>query len=135
MEEEVVIFKIDKNKIYVKQSGDTCSMCKSNLFCKNKEREYTVLNKDNLILKEGDNVIVEIKEGRATLSVLITLLFPVLMFFPGYFIGKAITNNELFVALIGLGFVAFGFLLSFLFFHLYNRKFTPTLKRKIEVDE
>ena len=60
-----------------------------------------------------------------------SLLFPLLMFLPGYFVGRALTDNEVFMALTGFLFIGLGFLISWLFFRKRRKEYSPYIVKKL----
>lgn len=132
MKKNVTVISTDNNKIVVGCDSSHCSGCKSEMFCRNKDSSFDVINPKGIKIEKGDIVEINIPEGKATLSVLISLLFPLLLFLPGYFIGKLFLNNEIQMALFGFLFMAIGFLIAAAFFHFKKRTFTPTIEKKEE---
>lgn len=76
-------------------------------------------------------VEVEIPEKKALFTVFMSLLFPLLMFLPGYFIGRLVSSNEIIDALSGILFIGIGFLISHLFFRGKRREFSPYIVRRL----
>lgn len=112
-------------------STSSCSGCHNEAFCSNKDTSYEALNKDNIDLEEGDTVEVEIPEKRAVFTIFMSLLFPLLMFLPGYFTGRAFSDNEIVMALTGFLFIGIGFLISYLFFRGKRGEYSPYIIRKL----
>ena len=83
-------------------------------------------------LKKGDKVLIDIPEGRATLSVILSLALPLLLSLPGYFIGRVFFNSEIVMALVGFLFMAIGFGISAIIFTLKKRYFSPVVIDKEE---
>ncbi len=131
MRNVVSILSIDKGLVKVGCSSSACSGCHSESFCRNKDTSYIVNNPDNLSLKEGDFVEVEIPEKKAVFTIFMSLLFPLLMFIPGYFLGRLITDNEVFMALTGFLAIGLGFLISYLFFRGKKKEYSPYIVRKL----
>ncbi len=112
-------------------STSACSGCHSESFCRNKDTQYEVNNPLELVINKGDTVEVEIPEKKALFTVFMSLLFPLLMFLPGYFLGRKISDNEITSALFGILFIALGFLISYLFFKGRRKEFSPYIVRKL----
>ena len=132
MEKTVSVLENTKEGIKVGCDESACSGCHCNMFCRNKDTSFYVENPDSLPLKKGDKVKIDIPEGRATLSVLLSLAFPLLLFLPGYFIGKILFKSEIYMALVGFAFMLLGFLISGVIFHFKKTYFSPVLVEKEE---
>lgn len=131
MTQLVSVVSVNGSIVKVGCSSSACSSCHSETFCRRKDSTYEVINKARVDVIEGDLVEVEIPEGRAVISVLMSLLFPLLMFIPGYFIAKALTRNEVVMAISGLLFIGIGFFISYLFFRRRREKYSPYIIRKL----
>lgn len=125
------VISIENGIIKVGCSSSACSGCHSESFCRNKDTSYECNNTSGIPLREGDMVEVEIPEKRALFTVFMSLLFPLLMFLPGYFIGRLVSSNEIIDALSGILFIGIGFLISYLFFRGRRREFSPYIVRKL----
>ncbi len=131
MTQLVSVVSVKDGVVRVGCSSSACSGCHSETFCRRKDSTYEVNNSKGIPVSEGDLVEVEIPEGRAVFSVLMSLLFPLLMFIPGYFTGKALSESEIVMALSGLLSIGLGFLFSYLFFRGRREKYSPYIIRKI----
>ena len=131
MREIVTVLNISNNVVNVTCSTKACKGCHNELFCSKKDSSFSVNNPNNLSITEGDMLEIEIPEKKAVFTVLTTLLFPLLFFIPGYFVGKLIRDNEPLIALIGFLFIALGFLLSSLFFKGRKKEYSPYIVRKL----
>lgn len=131
MTQLVNVVSVKNGNVRVGCSSSACSGCHSETFCRKKDSTYEVNNTKGIDVKEGDLVEVEIPEGKAVFSVLMSLLFPLLMFIPGYFVGKSATENEVVMALFGFLFIGLGFLISWLFFRKRRKEYSPYITRKI----
>ena len=131
MTQLVSVVSVKNGNVRVGCSSSACSGCHSETFCRKKDSTYEVNNTKGLDVKEGDLVEVEIPEGKAVFSVLMSLLFPLLMFIPGYFVGRSITENEVIMALFGFLFIGLGFLISWLFFRRRKKEYSPYIIRKL----
>ena len=132
MEKSVTVVENTKEGIKVGCDSQACSGCKSEMFCRNKDTTFTVENPSSIPLKKGDKVLIDIPEGRATLSVILSLALPLLLFLPGYFIGRVFFNSEIVMALVGFLFMAIGFGISAIIFTLKKRYFSPIVIDKEE---
>ena len=132
MEKSVTVLENNKEGIKVGCDAQACSGCKSEMFCRNRDTTFIVENPSSLPLKKGDKVIIDIPEGRATLSVVISLLLPLLLFLPGYFGGKALLRSEIKMALMGFLFMAIGFGIASIVFKVKKKYFSPVVVEKEE---
>lgn len=132
MEKSVTILENTKEGIKVGCDASACSGCKSEMFCRNKDTTFTVENPLAIPLEKGDKVLIDIPEGRATLSVILSLALPLLLFLPGYFLGRVFFNSEITMALMGFLFMALGFGISAIIFKIKKRYFSPIVTRKEE---
>ena len=132
MEKKVTVIENNKDGLKVGCDSSLCSGCKSELFCRNKDSVFTVENPSSIPLDKGDKVTIEIPEGRATLSVILSLALPLLLFLPGYFVGGLFSESEIIRALIGFLFMAFGFAISALIFKKKKAYFSPIVKNREE---
>ena len=80
MEKKVTVIENNKDGLKVGCDSSLCSGCKSEMFCRNKDSVFTVENPSSIPLNKGDKVTIEIPEGRATLSVILSLALPLLLF-------------------------------------------------------
>lgn len=131
MKSIVSVISIDDRIIKVGCSSAGCSGCHSQAFCTNKDNSYEAVNRDNIKLNVGDMVEVEIPEKRAVFTIFMSLLFPLLMFLPGYFVGKKFSSSEIVMAMTGFLFIGIGFLISYLFFRGRKREYSPYIVRKL----
>lgn len=131
MTQTVAVSEVKDGVITVGCSESACQGCHSETFCNRKGTTYEVGNPDNIALEPGDFVIIEIPEGKAVFTILMSLLFPLLMFLPGYFVGRALTDNEVLMALTGFLFIGLGFLISWLFFRKRQKEYSPYIVKKL----
>ena len=132
MNKTVTVLEKNKEGIKVGCDASACSGCKSEMFCRNKDTSFIVENPIAIPLEKGDRVNIDIPEGRATLSVMLSLALPLLLFLPGYFIGKIFLKSEITMALMGFLFMAVGFCFSALIFHFKKKYFSPVITGKEE---
>lgn len=131
MRTAVSVLSNENGAIKVGCDSSACSGCHCETFCRNKDTSYEVNNPDNLNIKKGDMVEVEIPEKKAVFTIFMSLLFPLIMFLPGYFVGKAISSSEVVMALFGFCFIGIGFLISYLFFRKRRKEYSPYIIRKL----
>lgn len=131
MRTEVSVLSNENGSIKVGCDSSACSGCHCETFCRNKDTSYEVNNPENIVLEKGDTVEVEIPERKAVFTVFMSLVFPLIMFLPGYFVGKAISENEVVMALFGFLFIGLGFLISYLFFHRRRKEYSPYIIKKL----
>ncbi len=127
-----VINADDKSKILVGCDKSACEGCKGSMFCTNKENHFTVDNPNEIDVKQGDVVEINLPGKKTVLTVFISLGLPLLLFIPGYFIASLFTSAVGFLFLGGILGIAFGFLIAALFFHIKGSEYTPTLEGKKE---
>lgn len=132
MEKKVTVIENNKDGLKVGCDSSLCSGCKSEMFCRNKDSVFTVENPSSIPLNKGDKVTIDIPEGRATLSVILSLALPLLLFLPGYFVGKLFFKSEIAMALMGFCFMAVGFGISAIIFKVKKRYFSPIVLTKEE---
>ena len=71
-------------------------------------------------------------QSMALFTIFMSLGFPLIMFIPGYLIGKAISESQGVQLLTSLAGVAVGFIISAVFFRLNKKKYTPVIVEKKE---
>ncbi len=133
MKKEVKIIDTANGKIIAGCDKTACEGCKSSLFCRGKNSEFEVFNPENIEIKDGDEVIIDLPSGRTILASAMSLIFPLICFFAGmlvtYFI---IPGNELAQLAGGIILLAVGFGISALYFRFAKKKFTPSIREKAE---
>lgn len=107
-----------------------CAGCSGSFFCTSKKVDFQVLNPENIELKSGDKAIVEMESRKTLFSIFMSLVFPILMFLPGYFIGALVSDGEGIRFIAALASVGIGFLIAGLYFRFTKRKFLPVVLRK-----
>lgn len=132
MKQKVTVFENKGDEIVVGCDKSACEGCHGSMFCQHKENLFEALNPDNIELKKGDKAEIEMPAGRTVTSVLLSLAFPLVMFFPGYFIGSKFTSNELILLLFGALFMAIGFGIAALYFKTKKKQYTPYVIGKDE---
>ncbi len=131
MRNVVSIISIENGTVKVICFSGACTHCHSASFCRNKDTSYAVNNPENIAVENGDFVEVEIPEGKAIFTIFMSLLFPLVMFIPGYFVGKLLSNNEVVMAVTGFMAIGLGFLISYLFFRRKKKEYSPYIVRKL----
>lgn len=134
MTEKLVITEKNEKRIMVSCSSKECENCHSSIFCSKKTNSFEVLNPEMLEVNIGDEVVIDLPENKTIFSIIFSLLFPLLMFLPGYFLAKFFTSNELYMVFLGLAFVLLGFLIVGIFFKIFKEKFTPNILKRSEKD-
>ena len=128
MKKEVTVYKDEKGELIASCDRSACEGCKSSLFCRTKNYSFPVENPNGVEVKEGEKVIIDMPSGRTVLSSFMSLFFPLICFFLGMAAGAFLLHgNEVIqfsLALLGL---AVGFLISFIYFRVSGRKFTPEI--------
>ena len=147
MERKIGEIFICNGKLYQVVKGFSCNGCSfiknGNCYLDDKllgPCEYTRrTDKTSVIFKlisnmeiKNNQLIIDIPEGRATLSVILSLALPLLLFLPGYFLGRVFFTSEISMALMGFLFMALGFGVSAIIFTLKKRYFSPIVIDKEE---
>lgn len=128
MYEDVMVVKVLKTgSVSVSCPKSACSTCKGASFCNNKGELFEAKNSKNLSLSAGMKVRLYLKPSRTIMSSLITLFFPLLFFPISYLLAKRWGSGEGVAILVGLCFVAIGFLLAWLYFSKTKGKYTPVV--------
>lgn len=132
MNQEARVIRINDEKITVGCDKRACEGCKGNFFCTQKKKEFEAINPKKVDIKQGDKVNLHIPEGKAIFTVFMSLGLPLILFIPGYFIGRLFTQSEGLLLLSGLIGVGIGFLISFLFFRVRKKEYIPAVESVIE---
>ena len=136
MKQVVKVIEEKDDKIIVGCDKSACEGCHCSMFCTNKENSFEALNPEKIDIKSGENVEIDMPSGKTIKAVLLSLGLPLILFIPGYFVGRLFTKNDLILLLWGIGFMALGFLFSSIFFKKRKIEYSPTITRKVEkVDE
>lgn len=131
MRTTVSVLSIENGVVKVGCSSSACSGCHAETFCRNKDTSYEAVNRTGTALQQGDTVEVEIPEKKAVFTIFMSLLLPLIMFIPGYFVGRAFSSSEIVMALAGFLFIGLGFLFSYLFFRGKKKEYSPYIVRKL----
>ena len=110
----------------------SCEGCKASFFCTSKKASFDVLNPDKIPLEKGDQAIIDLPPKKTLFTVFMSLGLPLIMFVPGYIIGRLLSENEGIQLLTSLLGVALGFCISALFFRFNKKKYTPVIVDKKE---
>ena len=132
MKQKVTVFENKGEEIIVGCDKSACQGCHGSMFCTRKENLFEALNPDNIELKKGDKAEIEMPSGKTMKSIVVSLVFPLLMFFPGYFVGRSISDNELVMLLFAVLSMSLGFCIAALFFRNRKKEYTPYVIRKDE---
>lgn len=116
MKQKATVLENKGEEILVGCDKTACEGCHASFFCTNKNNAFEALNPKKIEVKEGDKVELDMPSGKTIKTIFLSLGLPLIMFLPGYFIGKLFTSKELLLALWGFGFIALGFLISGLYF-------------------
>lgn len=135
MKQTATVIDKKENKLIVGCDKTACEGCHASFFCTNKENSFEALNPNKIDVEKGDQVELDMPTGKTIQSILLSLGFPLLMFIPGYFIGKLFTHKELILVLWGLGFIALGFLISGLYFKKRKDIYSPTVSSKVDKED
>ena len=130
MEKKVTVIENNKDGLKVGCDSSLCSGCKSEMFCRGRDTTFEVENPKGFKVEKGDRILVDVPEGKATVSVLLSLGLPLILFLPGYYLGSLIAKSEISMAFTGLSFMGLGFLISALIFRIKKHYFSPTLEDK-----
>ena len=130
MEKKVTVIENNKDGLKVGCDSSLCSGCKSEMFCRGRDTTFEVENQKGFKVEKGDRILVDVPEGKATVSVLLSLGLPLILFLPGYYLGFLIAKSEISMAFTGLTFMGLGFLISALIFRIKKHYFSPTLEEK-----
>ena len=132
MKQKVTVIENKGEEIVVGCDKSACEGCHGSMFCSKNEHLFEVLNPAKIDLKQGDKAEIEMPSGKTLSSVFLSLAFPLIMFFPGYFIGRKFSSNELVLLLFGVIFMALGFLIAALFFKKKKKNYMPYVVGKDE---
>ncbi len=114
-----------------------CKSCAAaSLFCNVKTKEFKALNSNNLDIKTGDDVEIYVSPSKTIGYSFSILIFPLIMFFIGYYLIAKLTNTlSDGVKIIG-GFagLAAGFAIAFLYNSFTKKQKYPVITKKF-VDE
>lgn len=128
MDEHVIVEKVlSPTKVMVVCSTTACTACKGEMFCTNKGRSFEASKDRSLHLEPGDPVEVHLKTGRTIASSFFTLIFPLLFFPVVFFILSKLGASEMASLLGGLGGIAIGFLIVYVYFKAAHDKYLPSV--------
>lgn len=132
MNKTVTVLERRDKEVKVGCDTSLCDGCRSKMFCSGRDTTFDVTIPKGTDVREGEKIEIEVPEGRAVLSVLLSLGLPLLLFLPGYYISGLFLTNEIAKALCGFGAMALGFISSFVIFRARKSYFTPFYKGKAE---
>ena len=132
MKQKVTVIENKGEEIVVGCDKSACEGCHGSMFCSKTDNFFEVLNPEKIELQKGDKAEIEMPSGKTLSSVFLSLAFPLIMFFPGYFIGRKFTSNELVLLLFGVIFMALGFAIAALFFKKKKKHYMPYVVGKDE---
>lgn len=130
------VIKIDDDIVTIScGKGEQCKGCSaSKLFCNVKTREFQALNDTSINLQNGDRVEIYAPPARTIGFSFSVLMFPLLMFFVGYYSAQRImpASGEGLKIIGGFAGLAAGFFIAFLYNKLMKRRNLPIITSKIE---
>lgn len=132
MKQKATVIENKGDEIIVGCDKSACEGCHGSMFCTHKDNFFEALNPENIDLKKGDKIELDMPSGKTIKSILLSLGLPLIMFLPGYFVGKLFTSNELLLLLWAIAFMALGFLASGLYFKSRKKEYSPSILSKIE---
>ncbi len=108
--------------------GDSCATCSSQ--CKVKGNKITVGNKIGAM--PGDKVEIEMKTATVLKSAFLVYIFPIFMFFLGYFVTEYKTRSENKSLIAGLLVFAVTFIFLLIWDKVNKEKFVTSITEIIE---
>ena len=132
MKKEVTVLEDSRgNEVKVGCDRSACDGCSGSFFCTAKDSSFDAYIDEMIELKKGDKVIIDMPSGKTITSIFMSLGLPLVMFLPGFFIGKYLSHGSDGWAFIGAVIsVAVGFLIGFLYFRKKKREFMPRVEEK-----
>ena len=112
MKQTVTIEEKKDGRLIAGCDKSMCSSCKGSFFCTSKKASFDVLNPKEIPLDKGDRAVIDMPPGKTLLTVFMSFGVPLLMFVPGYLIGRLISPSEGVQLLTSLAGVAVGFALG-----------------------
>ena len=143
MEELATVVKRKKNKAEIKITRHSaCSKCDKScsLSGDSHDQDEIVLEvKDEIGVKSGDQVLVEMEKGNLLFATIVVYLIPIILMIAGYFFGVWMASllNIASVELAGIAGTFIFLIISFLINKLFDShlkkmsSFQPTIKRII----
>ncbi len=118
-------------------AGEACGSCTTRSGCSAKTRTITAANHTGLIIRQGDTVEFFIPPGKTIIAGFTILIFPLLTFILAFVLtGRLLpAADEGLQALAGLGGLAAGFGVSFLYNGLTKKKNVPLITRRVEAPQ
>ena len=115
-------------------ANEACRSCKANSLCSAKSREVSAVNLKGISIRRGDKVEFFIPPGKTILAGFVVLILPLLTFILAFIMAGRLFPGvgEGLQALAGLGGLAAGFSLSFLYNGLTKKKNVPVITRRVE---
>lgn len=132
MKKEGTVIEVVDDEVRIGCDKTACEGCKGSFFCTVKDSSFTAIANPGIELKKGDRVVVDMPAGKTIGSVFISLGLPMLMFLPGYFLGRYLFSSEIGAFFTSIAFVAAGFLIAYLYFRTRKRKYSPIVEEKKE---
>lgn len=135
MKQNATVIEAKGEEIIVGCDKTACEGCHASMFCTNKNNSFEALNPKKIDVKEGDQVELELPGKKTINTIFLSLGLPLLLFLPGYFLGRMFTQNELLLLLWGIGFMSLGFIFSGIYFKKRKKEYSPTIVAKREKEE
>ena len=131
MKKEVTVLEdVKGNEVKVGCNRTACEGCHGSFFCNNKDSSFDAFIDEQIELHKGDKVIIDMPSGKTITSIFMSLGLPLIMFLPGYFIGKALGKTDVWALVGALCSVALGFGIGFLYFRKRKKQFMPRVEEK-----
>ncbi len=135
MKQSATVIDNNGNKIILGCDKTACEGCHGSLFCTNKNNYFEALNPNNLNVQKGEKVEIDLPSGKTIKTIFLSLGLPLLLFLPGYFVGKLFSQNEFVLLLFAIGSMALGFMFSALYFKKRKKEYSPSITAIIKEKE
>ncbi len=134
MLEQVTVEKIDAEGVHVGCDASACGSCKGSFFCNNKHKTFIATNPNRVVVHAGDTVELYLHPGKTIFGSFLTLIFPLILFPAGYYLAGLLMHDpsEVVRMLVGVGGIAIGFLIAWLFFRKRQESYTPQIVRVVQ---
>ena len=135
MKDRATVRNIDGERVTLVCGTDAgCTNCKAGSLCSAKTREVSAVNRRGITLHQGDTVEFFLPPGRTILAGFIVLILPLITFIAAFLAAGTLfpESGEGLRALIGLGGLAAGFGIGFLYNVFTKKKSVPEILRRLE---
>lgn len=135
MKQTATVLEVKGKKIIVGCDKSACEGCKGSIFCNNKHNEFEVVNMQNIVVKKGDRVILDLPTGKTLFTSFMSFIFPLILFFAGMVTTFFITPNQIWQ--FGGGFIGLviAFVIAGIYFKITRDKYRPEIIEKNETTE